>query len=813
MATCKRFPRFEVRGTIGRDPVEGRVGDRRRRGADRCRIARTARFYSNTVTATRQSPCCASVLYSCTRHSARVAANCSMNAATAGRVLDLGLEDGDVLSPLAGLFPPDLPVPSLAEALAQVSAELKHLDPKTGRSVKLALKHAKKVLKKHPDLTADEVASIVLYTMEEVPRSISLYFALNGSLREKDREKVKPWRDYIWLLMHALRKLPTLPARTVFRGAKLTPTQLNMDLDSASLPEVGFEFTWGGFSSTALTQGVMSTFVGTDGPRTMLTIELTEKVARKISDFSLFPNEDEVLLPPNVCLEVVSRFDAGHGLTMVQCKQTETIDPILDLSNSPILDLSSGEGGDEAAESTTTAADTTATAAPLNQLLPKGSPAFERVSNLVKGSPMPFESRCRAVVLSVTQVATEPAGAELQFHGTPSPDLVIKSGFKLPSHEAPPGSLGRAIYFSRSAVTAFWHSAPHFASTRESATSAVRTATGKVLLCAVRTGRSKELTSHSPDTTRQALAAKGFDSATIVAAELWPSALVDDETAIFAADACTPVFVVELQVTFDHDKGSVSAAVRSLYGSSLFTDAVTAAANPQILSQAIELRRRMCNPVLKTVHFEEWGPTQGALVADALMARTTMLNGLYYTTHGEHLGALQSFAEALRSNCKLRMLQITLRGNINITVRRADGSKATLPSDPEDAVVMLCRGLETNTNLHELRLAGYRARNGSRGTTALCTLIEQKSTLQHLSLKDTESPPSSILGAIQKRTQPLAVLYGKQTQERCIGGLTACGFHRDIGAMARDHWSYGVTTHPEGHNAHTGIRLVDGDDV
>jgi len=65
---------------------------------------------------------------------------------------------------------------------------------------------------------------------------------------------------------------------------------------------------------------------------TLLQIELTEPVARGIQDFSLFPSENEALLPPNVCLQFQSQFDAGHGLVMMQFKQTETVDVLLDMS-------------------------------------------------------------------------------------------------------------------------------------------------------------------------------------------------------------------------------------------------------------------------------------------------------------------------------------------------------------------------------------------------------------------------------------------------------------------------------------------------
>ena len=56
---------------------------------------------------------------------------------------------------------------------------------------------------------------------------------------------------------------------------------------------------------------------------------LAEPIARDVRDFSLFPSENELLLPLNFSFEVVSEFNAGHGLKIVQCKQTETCDVIL----------------------------------------------------------------------------------------------------------------------------------------------------------------------------------------------------------------------------------------------------------------------------------------------------------------------------------------------------------------------------------------------------------------------------------------------------------------------------------------------------
>ena len=247
------------------------------------------------------------------------------NDASANRLLDMALEDGAPRAPLSGLFPADLPLPSLEDALMPLAATLPHLHPSSGRSVKIARKQAKRAQAKHPNISMDMCIAIVLYTMEEIPREDSLYYALNLALRNQMRNAMRPWRDYIWLLLHALRELPPAAEMLVFRGCKTTPADLGLELTK------GFDFMWSAFSSTATTQGVMQTFVGQSGPRTLMTIKITEPVGRDVRDFSLHP-ENEILFPPNMCFEVVDSFDAGNQLTMLQCEQTETIDAILDLS-------------------------------------------------------------------------------------------------------------------------------------------------------------------------------------------------------------------------------------------------------------------------------------------------------------------------------------------------------------------------------------------------------------------------------------------------------------------------------------------------
>lgn len=150
-----------------------------------------------------------------------------------------------------------------------------------------------------------------------------MYFILNSALREQNRDGVKPWRHYIWLLLNGLRKLPPVSSDTVYRGMKLALSDLGPNYTR------GCEFQWAGFSSTTSHIEVLETFLGTSGPRVIFHLRLTESVARDISPFSLFPKEMEVVLPPNMLFVVKSVLNAGHGLHQVQCEQTDTVDMLI----------------------------------------------------------------------------------------------------------------------------------------------------------------------------------------------------------------------------------------------------------------------------------------------------------------------------------------------------------------------------------------------------------------------------------------------------------------------------------------------------
>lgn len=169
-------------------------------------------------------------------------------------------------------------------------------------------------------LSIDESAAIMLYTLEWVPKQKSFYFILNNALRAENRQRLKPWFRYLKLVVTALAKLPSA-RRCVYRGVKA-------DLHQA-YPK-GKICIWWGFSSCTTTLEVLKSedFLGKKGNRTMFTIECD--TGKDIRNHSIFPSEEEVLLPAARQFRVVSSFDSGNNLHIIQLKEIEPPFPLLE---------------------------------------------------------------------------------------------------------------------------------------------------------------------------------------------------------------------------------------------------------------------------------------------------------------------------------------------------------------------------------------------------------------------------------------------------------------------------------------------------
>jgi hypothetical protein len=170
-------------------------------------------------------------------------------------------------------------------------------------------------------LTDDETASIWLYTMEWEPRDKSFFIILNNTLQAANRNLLRPWFLYLRLVMTSLAKLPSDSHHlNVFRGVKL-------DL-RAKYPQ-GSTITWWGFSSCTTSIGVLNDerFFGRSGTRTLFNIDCHS--AKSIKEFSFYPEEEEVLLPPGRQFQVMGCLDQDHGLHIIQMKEIQPKFPLI----------------------------------------------------------------------------------------------------------------------------------------------------------------------------------------------------------------------------------------------------------------------------------------------------------------------------------------------------------------------------------------------------------------------------------------------------------------------------------------------------
>ncbi|CAF1035365.1 unnamed protein product [Adineta ricciae] len=163
-------------------------------------------------------------------------------------------------------------------------------------------------------LSADESASIHLYTMEWSVHENSLYAILNRTLRLADRNKLRPWFKYLKLFLTAFFKLPQTGHITIYRG---------VPEDLRHLYKEGKKVTWWSVSSCTTSLKVLESpyYVGTSGVRTMFHIET--RSGKIIRAHSYYQHEDEILLPPGLYFEIVSNFSPAPGLYMIQLREIQ----------------------------------------------------------------------------------------------------------------------------------------------------------------------------------------------------------------------------------------------------------------------------------------------------------------------------------------------------------------------------------------------------------------------------------------------------------------------------------------------------------
>ena len=172
------------------------------------------------------------------------------------------------------------------------------------------------------DLTVNESASIMLYSLEWEPKEYSLNLILNRTLRDENREKLKPWFLYLKLFMKSLSKLPSIHCY-VYRG-------IQTDLSNEYCQ--GKSFTWWGFSlcTRSIERVENEQYLNNTNQRTRFKIEC--KSAKDIHNHSFHKTTDEILLLSGQCYKVISSLDANDGLHIIQLKEIDSY-PIFQSNN------------------------------------------------------------------------------------------------------------------------------------------------------------------------------------------------------------------------------------------------------------------------------------------------------------------------------------------------------------------------------------------------------------------------------------------------------------------------------------------------
>jgi hypothetical protein len=240
------------------------------------------------------------------------------------RLVDLGAtKEEDNLPDLASFFIDKqwTRLKSIHETLEPVVAKHAHLEKQIEQSIRIARQTHDDwaPAREFPYMSTSERATALIYTMQADP---SVYQMMNNALRDKHPSGLQLWCDHVWLTMVSLAHTPPLPEplnrSVVFRGVD----KPYFELDAY---HVGKIFTLRGFSSFSLDKQVVEQFLG-ERPNecTIYYLELTQNTARSVKRLSLFPMEDEVLLPPNTKFQVEGIVDRGEGLHVIHCREIST---------------------------------------------------------------------------------------------------------------------------------------------------------------------------------------------------------------------------------------------------------------------------------------------------------------------------------------------------------------------------------------------------------------------------------------------------------------------------------------------------------
>jgi len=210
------------------------------------------------------------------------------------------------------LFPPGYTPPGLAEAARE--AGIRDADAVAAKCLRKAQMDKSAGLYDAYELDVEDAATILMYTADRGGdlHEWSPYLVINQALDTRDPQLLFATRHLIWKLLAALRKLPRVYGKSLFRG-------ITKELHYSK----GETVCWHRFTSTTLDLAVTKNFMamaagaGSEAKGTIFLMSSHECWGYDIRPFSFFPAEEELLLEPESLFTVESQ-SSVNSLIMCQ---------------------------------------------------------------------------------------------------------------------------------------------------------------------------------------------------------------------------------------------------------------------------------------------------------------------------------------------------------------------------------------------------------------------------------------------------------------------------------------------------------------
>ena len=221
-----------------------------------------------------------------------------------------------VQSALTYLYPQDYTRPTMKEALAKVGLTEKQVE-----MVCSACETAAKVIadggRLFEGFTEEDAAAVAMYTYDFGSKDFESnpYRIIN----RKNFAGLQKASGLLYLVMSALRKLPRVTGRMLYRGVR---GEVNLDKDHY---QKGNVVTWPALSSTSPDMEATKAFLAKgseSGKATGTLFNIDKGWGYDIQPYSLFPDEEEILFEPERQFRVTGVIEAD--LTIINLEMLDT---------------------------------------------------------------------------------------------------------------------------------------------------------------------------------------------------------------------------------------------------------------------------------------------------------------------------------------------------------------------------------------------------------------------------------------------------------------------------------------------------------